>query len=57
MYIRTIKSHHAYLYLNIFGPFSIGIRKTELTKRVNAESTVGQSSRDSALNNDNNFVT
>ena len=33
-------------------------RKTDLTKRVNAENAVRQSSRDSAINNnDNNFVT
>jgi len=32
-------------------------KKTDLTKRVNAENTVGQSSRDSANNNDNNFIT
>jgi len=37
----------------------IKYKKAELTKRVNAENTVGQSSKsskDSALNNDNNFV-
>jgi len=33
-------------------------RKTDLTKRVNTENAVRQSSRDSAINNnDNNFVT
>ena len=33
-------------------------KKTDLTKRVNAENTVRQSSRDSAIyDNDNNFVT
>jgi len=30
---------------------------TDLIKRVNAENTVGQSSSDSANNNDNNFIT
>jgi len=33
-------------------------RKTDLTKRVNAENSVRQSSRDSTINkNDNNFIT
>ena len=33
-------------------------RKTNLTKRVNAENAIKQFSRDSAIkNNDNNFVT
>ena len=32
-------------------------KKTQLTKKINAENTTGQSSRDRALNNDNNFVT
>ena len=31
-------------------------KKIELTKKVNVENTVGQSDRDSSLNNDDNFV-
>jgi len=32
-------------------------KKTELTKKVNAENTVEKTSRDNELNDDDNFVT
>ena len=48
-YIMPVVSDHLRSLFN---------RKTDLTKRVSAENTVRQSSRDSTINNnDNNFVT
>jgi len=50
-HIMPIASNHLRSLFNRHG-------KTDLTKRVNAENAVRQSSRDSAINNnDNNFVT